>query len=87
MNAGWICPGARTFSEEGVSAAYLIKEEVKQKTGLTISCGVSFNKTMAKLGSDLKKPDAVTVLDKNDWQKHVYPLPVSALMGVWRQHL
>ncbi|MBQ3379797.1 MAG: DNA polymerase IV [Clostridia bacterium] len=68
----------------GTRAAYMIKEEVKARTGLTISCGVSFNKVFAKLGSDLKKPDAVTVIAPEDWENTVYPLPASALMGVGR---
>lgn len=68
----------------GVNTAHMIKDEVKRSTGLTISCGVSFNKTLAKLGSDLKKPDAVTVLSLESWKKRVHPLPASSLMGVGR---
>ena len=69
----------------GVSAADMIREEVKARTGLTISCGVSFNKVFAKLGSDLKKPDAVTVIPPGDWRNIVHPLPASALIGVGRK--
>lgn len=62
--------------------AVKIKEEVKHKTGLTISVGVSFTKSLAKLGSDLKKPDAITVLDSESYKKKIYNLPVNMLLFV-----
>ncbi|MEG0230182.1 MAG: DNA polymerase IV, partial [Oscillospiraceae bacterium] len=60
----------------GEKIAYEIKERVKKETNLTISVGVSFNKTFAKLGSDLKKPDAVTIISKKNFKKIIYPLGV-----------
>ncbi len=62
--------------------AYKIKEEIKAKYNLTISVGVSFNKAFAKLGSDLKKPDAITVLDENNYKEKIYDLPVEMLLYV-----
>lgn len=62
--------------------AYKIKEEVKSKYNLTISVGVSFNKTFAKLGSDLKKSDAITVLDYENYKEKIYDLPVNMLLYV-----
>ena len=62
--------------------AFKIKEEVKEKTGLTISVGVSFTKALAKLGSDMKKPDAITVLDSENYKKKIYNLPVNMLLFV-----
>lgn len=62
--------------------AYKIKEEVKEKYNLTISVGVSFNKSLAKLGSDLKKPDAITVLDYENYKEKIYNLPVEMLLYV-----
>ena len=62
--------------------AYKIKEEVKNKYGLTISVGISFNKSLAKLGSDLKKPDAITVLDYDNYKSKIYDLPVEMLIYV-----
>lgn len=62
--------------------AYKIKEEIKEKYNLTISVGVSFTKSLAKLGSDLKKPDAITILDYNTYKQKIYDLPVSMLLYV-----
>lgn len=62
--------------------AYKIKEEVKRRIGLTISVGVSFTKVLAKLGSDMKKPDAVTVLLKENYKDKIRNLPASDLIGV-----
>lgn len=62
--------------------AYKIKEEIKAKYNLTISVGVSFTKSLAKLGSDLKKPDAITVLDYESYKDKIYGLPVNMLLYV-----
>lgn len=62
--------------------AYKIKEEIKSRFNLTISVGVSFTKSLAKLGSDLKKPDAITVLDFNSYKEKIYNLPVNMLLYV-----
>lgn len=62
--------------------AYKIKEKVKHSLGLTISVGVSFNKILAKMGSDMKKPDAITVLSKENYKKILYSLPVGDLLFV-----
>jgi DNA polymerase-4 len=66
----------------GEKLAYTIKERIKAEMGVTISIGVSFNKIFAKLGSDLKKPDAVTVISKNSFKAQVWPLPVEELLFV-----
>lgn len=62
--------------------AYKIKEEIKSRFNLTISVGVSFTKSLVKLGSDLKKPDAITVLDFNSYKEKIYNLPVNMLLYV-----
>ena len=59
-----------------------IRETIKFELGLTISVGVSFNKIFAKLGSDMKKPDAVTVIDKDTFRTKIWDLPASDLLGV-----
>ncbi len=63
----------------GEEIARQIRQTVKKELGLTVSIGVSFNKVFAKLGSELKKPDAVTVIPKERFKEIVYPLPVSNL--------
>ena len=66
----------------GVEIAERIRQTVKSELGLTVSIGVSFNKTTAKLASEFKKPDAVSVVTKEDYKKIVYPLPVTDLLYV-----
>ncbi len=69
----------------GYEIAEKIRKEIKEKLGLTISVGVSFNKVFAKLGSDYKKPDATTVINKNNFKEIVFPLPVSDLLFVGKK--
>ena len=72
------------FGGDGKSIADQLREQLREELGLTISVGVSFNKIFAKLGSDYKKPDATTVIDRGNWQAIVWPLPVGDLLGVGR---
>lgn len=67
---------------DGLSIAEALRQTVKREIGLTISVGVSFNKMTAKIGSDYKKPNAVTVITRQNYQKIVYPLPVDAMMYI-----
>lgn len=62
--------------------AYRIKEEIKNTLGLTISVGVSYNRILAKMGSDMKKPDAITILSQSNFKEKIYPLPVEDLIFV-----
>ena len=57
-----------------------IRAAVKEELGLTVSIGVSFNKVFAKLGSDMKKPDAITEITPGNFQEKVWPLPCSDLL-------
>lgn len=61
-----------------------IRETMKFELGLTISVGVSFNKIFAKLGSDMKKPDAVKVIAKETFREKIWGLPAADLLGVGR---
>ena len=69
----------------GYEIAWKIKEQVKAETQLTLSVGVSYNKAFAKLGSDMKKPDAVTVITKENFKSKVWSLPANTLLGVGRK--
>ncbi len=71
---------------DGETIAHTIRERVKAETGLTVSVGVSFNKTFAKLGSDMKKPDAVTVIEKENFKEKIWHLSVDALLGVGKSN-
>lgn len=66
----------------GENIALEIKERVKSELGITVSIGVSFNKTFAKFGSDYKKPDAVTVITKENYKGIVWKSPCSDLLLV-----
>ena len=69
---------------DGEAAAHKIRETIKSELGMTVSIGVSFNKIFAKLGSDMKKPDAVTVISQSNYREKVWPLPCSELIYVGR---
>lgn len=62
--------------------AELIRKRVKDELGITVSIGVSFNKIFAKLGSDYKKPDAITDIMPDNFKSLVWPLPASDLLYV-----
>lgn len=77
--------GCRHLFGSGEEIADKLREEVKRKTGLTISVGVSFTKILAKLGSDLKKPDATTVLTRENYMEKVGSLPPSELIMIGKK--
>ena len=66
----------------GYDIAEKIRQRVKDELGVTVSIGVSFNKIFAKLGSDLKKPDAITMIPADNFQNIVWPLPAGDLLYV-----
>lgn len=68
----------------GEEIANRIRNRVKKELGLTASIGVSFNKIFAKLGSDMKKPDATTVILPENFKDKVWNLPVEDLLNVGR---
>ena len=77
--------GTQKLRERGLEAlANEIRERVKFELGITVSVGASWNKIFAKLGSDYKKPDAVTVFTPENYRDKVWPLPASDLLGVGR---
>lgn len=68
----------------GEQAANTIRKRILQECGITASVGVSFTRTFAKLASDMQKPNATTVITKDDFKSKVWPLPVSELLMVGR---
>ena len=70
------------FGGDARALADRLRARIKEELGLTLSVGVSFNKVFAKLGSDYKKPDATTVIGRENWREIVWPLPVGALLYV-----
>ena len=72
------------FGLDGRGLADRIRREVREELGLTVSVGVSFNKVFAKMGSDYKKPDATTVITRENFRELLWPLPVTDLIFVGR---
>lgn len=77
--------GSTSLFGSGEEIAHKIRTSIKNELGLTVSVGVSFNKIFAKLASDMKKPDAVTVLSKDDFREKIWNLPASDMLGVGRK--
>lgn len=71
----------------GKQIADEIRAAVKSELGLSCSVGVSFNKVFAKLGSDMKKPDATTVISRENYKTTVWKLPVENLLYVGKATL
>lgn len=85
MDECWLdVTGSYRVCGDGMKIAESIRQEIKEELGLTVSIGVSYNKIFAKLGSDMKKPDAVTEIPKDSFQEKVWPLPASDLLFVGR---
>lgn len=74
----------KSLASGGLEIAEQVRTAVRDATGLTVSVGVSFNKVFAKLGSDMKKPDAVTVITEEDFRDKVWLLPVNDLLFAGR---
>ena len=73
--SGYLFGDGRRIADE-------IREAVKREVGVTVSVGVSWNKVFAKLASDMKKPDAVTEITRENYQRTVWRLPASDLLYV-----
>lgn len=85
LDEAWIdLSNPRYTIADGEKQAHEIRVRIKEELGITVSVGVSYNKIFAKLGSDMKKPDAVTVLTENDYQEKAWPLSVEELLYVGR---
>lgn len=75
-----------TSSKDGYLIAEEIRRRAKEELGVTVSVGVSWNKIFAKFGSDYKKPDAVTVIDKDNYKDIVWTSPVGDILYVGRSN-
>lgn len=85
MDECWLdVTGSASLFGSGRSIAEEIRRRVKKEFDLTVSIGVSFNKVFAKLGSDYKKPDAVTEITPENYREIVWPLAVEDLLFVGR---
>lgn len=85
IDESWLDVTASKLFGSGLEIAEKIRQDIKNELGITVSIGVSFNKVFAKLGSDYKKPDAITEISRENFSKIVYPLPVSDLLFVGRK--
>ena len=85
MDEVWMdVTGSTKAFGSGEVIANTLRERIKYELGLTISVGVSFCKVFAKLGSDMNKPDAVTVIPKDSFRDIIWDLPASDMLGVGR---
>lgn len=83
IDESWLdVTGSTRLFGDGKTIADTIRERVKKELGISVSIGVSFNKVFAKLGSDYKKPDATTVISRENYKDILYPLPVSDMIFV-----
>ena len=81
MDECWMdVTGSQGVYGDGMSIAESIRAAVKEELGLTVSIGVSYNKIFAKLGSDMKKPDAITQIRREDFMEKVWPLDASEMI-------
>ena len=64
-----------------------IKQRIYAQTGLTASVGVAQNKLVAKIASELDKPDGLTIIEPGDYEKKLDPLPVQVIPGIGRETL
>lgn len=74
--------GSSSLKGDGLLIAQEISRRMKSELGVTVSVGVSFNKIFAKLGSDYKKPDAITTMYKSEFKQKAWSLPVADLLYV-----
>lgn len=85
IDESWLdVSGSRLLFGDGRTIADELRRTVKRELGITVSVGVSYNKIFAKMGSDYKKPDAITEITKENYSEILFPLPVSDMFMVGR---
>lgn len=80
MDECWLDVTGSRIMGDPMTIAESIRKTVREELGLTVSIGVSFNKIFAKLGSDMKKPDAITEITSDNFQEKVWPLDASEMI-------
>ena len=80
IDESWLdVTGSVNLFGSGREIADSIRMRVREELGITLSAGVSFNKIFAKMGSDYKKPDATTVIDRSNFKELLWPMPVNEM--------
>lgn len=69
-------------ADASLSLAHALKQAVREATGLSCSVGISPNKLLSKIASDLDKPDGITIIREGDLQTRIWPLPVGHINGI-----
>lgn len=83
LDEAWLdVTGSTRLFGNGYKTAQKIRSRIKKELDITVSIGVSYNKIFAKLGSDYKKPDAVTLINKSNYKHMVWSLPAEDLLYV-----
>lgn len=81
MDECWLdVTGSERIFGDGITIAEEIRRTVREELGLTVSIGVSYNKIFAKLGSDMKKPDAITEIRRDTYKDMVWPLAADEMI-------
>ena len=85
IDEAWLdVTGSTHLFGDGKEIADTIRSRIRNELGITASVGVSWNKIFAKLGSDMKKPDATTIITRDNFREAVWPLSVEELLYVGR---
>lgn len=83
VDESWLdVTGSRRLFGSGKEIADTLRRRIREELDITISVGVSFNKAFAKMGSDYKKPDATTVITRENYKELLWPLPAGDLLFV-----
>lgn len=83
IDEAWLdVTGCESLFGDSIKIAYKIQNTIKSKLDLSCSIGVSYNKLLAKMASDMKKPEGITVISQDDVPIRLWPLSVDRLFGV-----
>lgn len=86
LDEAWLdVSGSKRLKGTSLEIANEIRNRMKNEVGVTVSIGVSFNKVFAKLGSDMKKPDAITIIRREDFKEKVWPLAVDEMINIGKK--